>query len=310
MKSRIARVGLVAAFALVARGSEAAPGEDPAGEGRPAIQLGHNPAVLMQTTLGDLLLRLNRDAAPQTVTQVVRLIEAEAYDGTHFFRVHPGFIAQVSIVEDRYPPLSSEQEALLQPIPGEFGNGLVHTRGVLSMARELDDPSSARSSFSILLGTAPHLDEDFVVFGQVEKGLAVLDALVSVPRNAQYQPNNRLTITRMRMVPEAELARLALAPPPAPEALSAESTKLLETLRLGTICMLLIASLGFVLPRWFGPGVQQTMMLANVCVGTVLVVAANQETGRVSPWLAGVLFCAFIAMFPAMAFFETSSTNQ
>ena len=37
-------------------------------------------------------------------------------------------------------------------------------RGILSMARH-DDPNSGKSSFSILLGPAPHLDMQYTVFG-------------------------------------------------------------------------------------------------------------------------------------------------
>ncbi len=39
-------------------------------------------------------------------------------------------------------------------------------RGILSMARH-DDPGSGKSSFSILLGPAPHLDMQYTVFGHV-----------------------------------------------------------------------------------------------------------------------------------------------
>ena len=54
-------------------------------------------------------------------------------------------------------------------VPLEVKQGVKHTFGVLSMGR-YDDPDSGGSSFSVLLGDAPHLDttalhEYFHAFG-------------------------------------------------------------------------------------------------------------------------------------------------
>ena len=52
-------------------------------------------------------------------------------------------------------------------VPLEVREDLRHTkRGILSMARS-DDPHSGGSSFSILLGPAPHLDMNYAIFGRV-----------------------------------------------------------------------------------------------------------------------------------------------
>ena len=55
-------------------------------------------------------------------------------------------------------------------VPLEVREDVRHTkRGILSMARS-DDPHSGGSSFSILLGPAPHLDMNYAIFGRVPVG--------------------------------------------------------------------------------------------------------------------------------------------
>ena len=49
-------------------------------------------------------------------------------------------------------------------VPLEVKQGVKHTFGVLSMGR-YDDPDSGGSSFSVLLGDAPHLDMKYTIFG-------------------------------------------------------------------------------------------------------------------------------------------------
>ena len=94
-----------------------------------------------------------------------------AYDTNHFFRVDKGFVAQVAdVVGGRRAPLDAFQEEIARDtVPGEFQPTVVHRRGTLSMGR-YDDPDSGTSSFSILLGNAPHLDNKYTVFGEMVAG--------------------------------------------------------------------------------------------------------------------------------------------
>lgn len=69
-------------------------------------------------------------------------------------------------------------------------------RGILSMARH-SDPNSGGSSFSILLGAAPHLDMQYTVFGEVVAGLETLTALEGVETRRDgifVMPKERITI--------------------------------------------------------------------------------------------------------------------
>lgn len=71
-----------------------------------------------------------------------------------------------------------------------------HVRGILSMGR-YDDPNSATSSFSILLGPAPHLDHTYAVFGTMVSGDEVLRAMEEVETKREgifVMPKERIAI--------------------------------------------------------------------------------------------------------------------
>lgn len=104
--------------------------------------------------------------APQTVPHIVALIKTGAYNSNHFFRVDKGFVAQVADVRSgRMVPLTAQQATYAAAtVPLEVTAGTSHVPGTLSMARH-DDPNSGGSSFSVLLGNAPHLDMKYTIFG-------------------------------------------------------------------------------------------------------------------------------------------------
>ena len=77
-------------------------------------------------------------------------------------------------------------------IKGEFAqngvkNELLHTRGVLSMARTMD-PDSAGSQFFVMVADAPHLDGGYAAFGKVIEGMETADAIVSAKRDWNDRP--------------------------------------------------------------------------------------------------------------------------
>jgi len=157
----------------------------------------------MKTELGTLTLQLDPTLAPQTVAHITTLVKAGAYDGTHIFRVEPGFVAQISPVTDRQPPLSAAQLALVQNVPLEASSTLKHHRGTLSMARWPDKPMSGESSFSILLGDAPHLDGQYTIIGTLVKGEDVLKKIETVERvPGTTRPVTRLTLLKVELIPD------------------------------------------------------------------------------------------------------------
>lgn len=103
--------------------------------------------------------------APKTSARMAELIKKGFYNGLTFHRVVPGFVVQGG------DPQGTGMGGSGQKLQAEF-NTRKHVVGTLAMARSAD-PNSADSQFYISLGTHPHLDRQYTVFGQVIEGLEV-----------------------------------------------------------------------------------------------------------------------------------------
>jgi len=130
--------------------------------------------VRVQTSAGNLTFILDPQWAPQTATQMAKLFQSHVFDGTEIPRYEPGFVLQISLAEAKaagQPSMSAASRALVRRLPLEVeaqkSGGLIHKRGVLSMAREDNDLLSNTTSFSILLGNAGHLDKKYTIFGRL-----------------------------------------------------------------------------------------------------------------------------------------------
>ena len=139
-----------------------------------------NNVVKLQTSMGNIVIELNEQAAPVTVKNFLGYVQSGFYDGTIFHRVIPGFMIQGG----GFTP-KMIQKKTLDPIINEAKNGLSNKRGTIAMART-NNPNSATSQFFI-----NHRDNDFLnymddnqpgyaVFGKVIEGMDVVDAIASV----------------------------------------------------------------------------------------------------------------------------------
>lgn len=138
------------------------------------------------------------EVAPITVENFVELIQNNFYDGLIFHRVIPGFMIQGGGVD------VNMMEKPAKSIKGEFksngvDNDLLHTRGVLSMARTMVK-DSASSQFFIMHEDAPHLDGDYAAFGKIVEGLEVVDEIAHVSTNFQDCPLQPVVIKTMRLL--------------------------------------------------------------------------------------------------------------
>ncbi|CAL4980103.1 unnamed protein product [Urochloa decumbens] len=145
--------------------------------------------VVFQTKYGDIEFGFFPHVAPKTVEHIFKLVRLGCYNTNYIFRVDKGFVAQVAaVVGGRTAPMNEEQKRVAEKtIVGEFSS-VKHVRGILSMGRNLsflstrhNDPDSGGSSFSFLLGDAPHLDGQYAVFGRVTKGDDTLRKLERLP---------------------------------------------------------------------------------------------------------------------------------
>lgn len=137
-----------------------------------------NERVVMTTDWGEIEIAFYPDIAPITVPHILKLFQLGGYITNHIFRVHAGFVLQVASVSiGRIVPMNAlmaEEEA--KTVPLETSPEVKHVAGVVSMARH-DDPDSGTSSFSLLLGDAPHLDGEFTLFGKVVRGFDVMQEI-------------------------------------------------------------------------------------------------------------------------------------
>lgn len=127
------------------------------------------------TDYGKIVLELDRDNAPITVDNFVKLVNEKFYDGLTFHRIINNFMIQGG------DPLKNGTGGSDNTIKGEFSsngvnNKLTHKRGVISMARS-QDMNSASSQFFIMHKDNTSLDGNYAAFGKVISGIEVVDKI-------------------------------------------------------------------------------------------------------------------------------------
>ena len=142
-----------------------------------------NPIVTITMEDGRVMRgELYPEKAPNTVNNFISLANKGYYDGLTFHRVIPGFMIQGGC------PDGTGMGGPGYQINGEFKangfaqNDLLHTTGVLSMARTMA-PNSAGSQFFVMVAPAPHLDGQYAAFGQITEGQDVAIDISRVQRS-------------------------------------------------------------------------------------------------------------------------------
>lgn len=136
--------------------------------------------VRLETSMGDIVIELNEEAAPITVKNFLQYVQEGFFDGTIFHRVIPNFMIQgggftADMVQKKPHP----------PIVNEAGNGLKNDRGTIAMART-SDPDSATAQFFInhknndRLNYVENRDPGYAVFGKVVEGMETVDKIATV----------------------------------------------------------------------------------------------------------------------------------
>jgi peptidyl-prolyl cis-trans isomerase A (cyclophilin A) len=142
--------------------------------------------VKLATSMGDIVVELDREKAPKTVDNFVQYVKAGHYNGTVFHRVISNFMIQGG----GFKPDMSEKPTRA-PIPLEARNGLSNVRGTLAMARTAV-PDSATAQFFINVQDNSFLDaanardgNGYAVFGKVVAGMDVVDRIKDVPTGSK-----------------------------------------------------------------------------------------------------------------------------
>jgi peptidyl-prolyl cis-trans isomerase B (cyclophilin B) len=137
-----------------------------------------NKKAVFETVKGKIEVELFADEVPSTVANFEKLANAGFYDGTTFHRVIPNFMIQGG------DPYSKSKKGRV----GTGGPGYTikceteknthkHVAGTLSMAHAGKDTGG--SQFFICHSPQPHLDGVHTVFGQVAKGMDVVNAIAA-----------------------------------------------------------------------------------------------------------------------------------
>ena len=137
------------------------------------------PSVRLETSMGDIVVELNRLRAPVSANNFLRYVLEKKYDNTIFHRVMPGFVVQGGGYTE-----TLEERELHPPIINESGNGLKNMPMTIAMAR-FDDPHSATNQFYFNVAANSSLDPNsrnwgYAVFGQVISGQEVVEAIAVV----------------------------------------------------------------------------------------------------------------------------------
>jgi len=119
--------------------------------------------LLLDTTQGQVEIRLLPDLAPNHVARITELANSGFYDGIIFHRVIPGFMAQTG------DPDGTGMGGSGQKLDAEFTD-YEYRVGTVGMARSMN-PNSGDSQFFICFDGCGHLTGQYTVWGQVERGM-------------------------------------------------------------------------------------------------------------------------------------------
>ncbi len=188
--------------------------------------------AIITTTYGKISLVLY-DKTPQHRDNFVKLAKAHFYDSTLFHRVIPEFMIQGGDPDSKNAPKDKMLGGgdIGYTVPAEFVDAYYHKRGALAAARD-NNPQKASSGcqFYIVVGKkftdteldnlekrngkpftaeqretyktiggTPHLDHGYTVYGEVTKGMDVVDKIVNVPRNGADRPDEDQRMLKVRV---------------------------------------------------------------------------------------------------------------
>lgn len=137
----------------------------------------------ISTRLGDIYVRLYKDT-PIHRASFLYLAANGYFDTTCFYRVVPDFIVQGGNSDNLITPTYKEQLHDYR-IPAEFRKGRGHKRGCMAAARDWENNPTKESTpfeFYFIQATKDqsHLNFEHTVFGEITKGLDIIDAITKV----------------------------------------------------------------------------------------------------------------------------------
>ena len=150
--------------------------------------------VIIATEAGDIEADIFVQGAPKAAANFVKLAKEGFYDDVIFHRVIPGFMIQggdgehgkkATLNTGRVGTGGPGYKFADEPFTGSY------VRGTLAMANS--GPNTNGSQFFIMHADYA-LPKNYTIFGQVTRGLEVIDAIATAPRNSRDLPNAPVAI--------------------------------------------------------------------------------------------------------------------
>lgn len=148
--------------------------------------------VTLTTSMGPIVLELERDSAPLTTANFLRYVDQKRLDGAAFYRAAKSPNApQFGLVQFG---TRNDPKKTLPPVAHEptTKTGLSHKDGTISLARNA--PGTGAGDFFILVGDTPSLDADpnapgdnqgFAAFGHVAEGMDLVKQILAAPTDPE-----------------------------------------------------------------------------------------------------------------------------
>lgn len=136
------------------------------------------PRVKLSTTMGDIVVELDRRKAPITVNNFLRYVDKRSYEDTLFHRVIAGFVVQGGGYSTDFEPKPS-----FGKIYNESGNGLTNDLYTIAMARNTEPHTATRQFYFNMRDNEslnPGKNWGYTVFGSIIEGYEVVDAISEV----------------------------------------------------------------------------------------------------------------------------------
>jgi peptidyl-prolyl cis-trans isomerase A (cyclophilin A) len=136
------------------------------------------PKVKLETTMGIIVIELDRVKAPITVDNFLTYVVTGEYNNTIFHRIVEDFIVQGGGYDVDFVPKKTNGDII-----NESGNGLKNEVGTIAMAKE-NRPHTANRQFFFNINDNSNLDPGrrwgYAVFGMIMEGEEVLEAIAKV----------------------------------------------------------------------------------------------------------------------------------
>lgn len=185
--------------------------------------------VRLKTDLGECIIMLYNET-PLHRDNFVKLTKKGVYNHTLFHRVIKDFMIQGGDPDSKTakPGEQLGEGSVGYTVPAEFRDSLFHKKGVLAAARDNNpEKASSGSQFYLVqgrkfndqeldktetnrlkakipsyqrevyktIGGVPHLDRNYTVYGEVVKGIELIDLIAVVPTDNHDRPKTDVKMT-------------------------------------------------------------------------------------------------------------------